>query len=247
VSGKATDRWTLALGAGAYRRPPNQPHEVEHDLNPERATHVAAGATYDHHRLRINTVAYYIDRSRLVIRDQLGELHNTGLGTSMGIDFSAHMREGKWFGAVTTALTRSKRFDFLRAAERPGDYEQPFRFDLIGAYYRGNLIVSARLQLASGLPYTPYVGAIYNSDTDTFEPLYVTPLSARAPFHHQIDLRVDYRWKVTSLFVVDAFLDLHNAYRNRDPIAYRYSYDYSQRTAISALPLFPFAGLRAYL
>jgi hypothetical protein len=247
IGGKATNRLALALGAGAYRRPPNQPRELDHDLNPERATHVAAGATYTDPKTRINAIAYYIDRSRLVICDQLGELRNTGLGTSLGVDVSVHTRQGPWFGAVTTALTRSKRFDFLRAAERPSEYEQPFRLDVLGAYYRKNLIFSARLQLASGLPYTPFDGAIYDSDTDTYEPLYVVPLSARAPFHHQIGMRIDYRWRVTQRIVVDAFLDLHNAYRNRDAIAYRYHYDFSGRTAITALPLFPFAGLRAYL
>ncbi|HEY5926981.1 MAG TPA: hypothetical protein VIV11_35080, partial [Kofleriaceae bacterium] len=238
---------TLALAAGAYRRPPNQPHEVAHDLNPERATHVTAGALFDDKRgLRINTVAYYIDRRRLVIRDPQGELRNTGLGSSLGLDLKAELRDGPWYGAVSTALTRSKRFDFLRAAERPSEYEQPFRFDLLGAWRRGKLQLGARLQLASGLPFTPYEGAVYNSDTDTYEPLYVPPGSARAPFHHQIDLRVDYRFRL-GRFDFDAFLDLHNAYRNRDPIAYRFSYDYTERTAIRALPLFPFAGLRGYL
>ena len=247
IVGKATDRWSLALAAGAYRRPPDQPHEVEHDLNPERATHVATGARYRDSRGGIDAFAYYIDRSRLVIRDSQGELRNTGLGTSLGIDLHAERREGRWFGAISTALTRSKRFDYLRAAERPSEYEQPFRLDLIGAYYRKSLIVSARVQLASGLPYTPYDGAIYNSDADTWEPLYVPPLSARAPFHHQLDVRVDYRFRPTRRVTIDVFLDLHNAYRNRDPIAYRYSYDYSEHTAITALPVFPFAGLRAYL
>jgi hypothetical protein len=103
------------------------------------------------------------------------------------------------------------------------------------------------VQLATGLPFTPYPGAVYNSDTDTYEPLYAPPLSARTPFHHQIDLRVDYRLVERGRFMLDMFVDLHNAYRNRDAIAYRYSYDYRERTAISALPLFPFAGLRANL
>jgi hypothetical protein len=246
--GQVHPKLILALAAGAYRRPPEQLHEVAHDLNPERATHVAAGAQFDDKRgLRINAVAYFIDRRRLVVRDPAGELSNRGFGTSLGLDLAAQYRQGAWFGIVSTALTSSKRTDAPRDREHPADFEQPFRLDVLGGWQRDRLVLSARVQLASGLPYTPYTGAIYDSDTDTYEPLYVPPLSARAPFHHQIDLRVDYRVVVRRRFGLDVFLDLHNAYRNRDAIAYRYNYDYSERTAISALPLFPFVGLRAYL
>jgi hypothetical protein len=247
--GQPHRRLIVALAAGAYRRPPEQLDEVRHDLGPERATHVAAGALFDDKRgLRLNAVAYFIDRRRLVVRrDGVGELANTGSGTSLGIDLLGEYRDGPWLAKVSTALTRSKRFDYLRAAERPSEYEQPFRFDVIGGWRKARMFVSARLQLASGLPFTPYTGATYDSDTDTYEPLYVPPLSDRAPFHHQIDLRVDYRVIYRRRFALDAYLDLHNAYRNRDAIAYRYSYDYSERTAITALPLYPFAGLRAQL
>lgn len=238
-------RLTLALAAGAYRRPPEQLHEVQHDLNPERATHVAAGALFDTRRdLWVNTVAYVIDRRRLVVRDTEGALSNTGFGTSLGLDVGAGYRKGPWLAKLSLALTRSKRFDFRRDAERPSPYEQPFRLDVIGGWHKSRLSLSARLQLASGLPFTPYSGAIYNSDADTYEPLYVPPLSARAPFHHQIDLRVDYRFYRRGRVELGGFVDLHNAYRNRDAIAYRYSFDYRERTAISALPLFPFVGLR---
>src|SRR5262249_48390985 len=137
--------------------------------------------------------------------------------------------------------------DYQRAAERPAPFEQPFRLDAIVGRSWHRWIFSARLQLASGLPYTPYTGAVYNSDADTYEPLYVPPLTARTPFHHPADLRVDYRLVKSKKLVVDGFLDLHNAYRNRDAIGYQYNYDYSARTPITTLPLFPFVGLRAYL
>jgi hypothetical protein len=235
------------LAAGAYRRPPRQRDEVALDLNPERAAQVAAGATFAPTQgLWVTARAYYTDRTRLVIRDAEGELHNSGFGTSKGVELIARLQRGAWTTALSTALLRSRRFDYPRAAERPSEYEQPFRLDAIASWRRGSLVLGARLQLASGLPYTPYPGAIYNSDTDTYEPLYAPPLSARAPFHHEIDLRADYRKRWGDVEIA-AFIDLHNAYRNRDAIAYRYSYDYSARTAITALPLFPFAGLRVTL
>jgi hypothetical protein len=238
----------VGFGAGAYRRPPNQPTELAApSLNPERATHVATTATYDDKKsLRVRGSAYYIDRRRLVVTDSGGVLRNTGFGTSKGVELAAELRSGAWRASVSGALTDSTRFDYLRAAEHAAPFEQPVRLDAITSWQSERWVLSARFQLYSGLPFTPFAGAVYNSDTDTYAPLYVPPLSARAPFHHQIDLRVDYRF-TTKHLGFDAFIDLHNAYGNRDALEYRYSYDYRDRSAISALPIFPFAGLRVLL
>jgi hypothetical protein len=238
----------LALSAGAYRRPPRRLAEVLDDsLGPERATHVVATTTFDENRgYRIAATAYYIDRRRLIAPDDAGVIGNSGFGTSLGGELAATAREGSWFARIATALSRSRRTDYLRGRERSAPFEQPFRLDLIGGWTTRRLTLSGRLRLASGLPYTPYDGAIYDSDTDTWTPRYVEPLSARTPFRHQIDLRVDYRFTLATT-PVTAFVDLHNAYASETALLYRYSYDYAQRAAVSALPLFPFAGLRAYL
>jgi hypothetical protein len=247
LTAKPHESLQVMVAAGAYRRPPEQPAELGHDLEPERATQLALGATFAPVRgAWLTARTYYIDRTHLVAPDQLGVLHNSGFGTSRGVELIARGTRGAWTGQLGMALSQSTRFDYPRALEHPAPYEQPFRLDALASWKRGGLVLSARLRLASGLPYTPYTGAIYDSDTDTYEPLYVPPLSARTPFHHQIDLRADYRkrWGDVEL---SAFIDLYNAYRNRDAIGYDYSYDYASRTAITALPLFPFVGLRATL
>jgi hypothetical protein len=248
LAGQVTPHLELALTAGAYRRPPEQPAEIaQGNLNPERATQVVADATYDDNRaVRVKAAAYYIDRRRLVAADADGVLHNSGFGSSLGFDLAAGVLRGPWLAMMTATLARSRRFDFERAAEHPAPYEQPFKLELLGVWRRAHWTLAARLQLASGLPYTPYTDSIYDSDRDTWVPLYAEPLSARTPFHHQLDVRVDYHFHA-GRFAFAAFLDLHNAYDNRDAIAYRFSYDYRERTAISALPVFPFAGLRASL
>jgi hypothetical protein len=238
----------VALRAGAYRRPPDQDAELTvRSLHPERATEVEASVGYrDGANRRAQLTAYYIDRTHLVVRDELSELRNTGLGTSTGVELSGSLARGPWSASVTAAALDATRRDFSRAAERPAEYEQPFRIDLLAAWTNRRLRLAARFRIAAGLPYTPYIGAVYDSDRDSFEPLYVPPYSARTPVHHQLDIRCDYRMPVAGV-AVDAFVDLHNAYRNEDAIAYRYGYDYRERTPVSALPVFPFAGLRATL
>jgi len=70
--------------------------------------------------------------------------------------------------------------------------------------------------------------------------------SDRAPVHHQLDVRVDYSWKWGPAQMT-AFLDLQNTYLNESIVTYFYSYDFSQRTAFTSLPLIPSLGLRGVL
>ena len=58
------------------------------------------------------------------------------------------------------------------------------------------------------------------------------------PVHHQLDVRVDYSWKWGPAQMT-AFLDLQNTYLNESIVTYFYSYDFSQRTAFTSLPLIP--------
>jgi hypothetical protein len=70
--------------------------------------------------------------------------------------------------------------------------------------------------------------------------------SARAPVHHEVDLRVDYAWKWGPAAMV-AYLDAQNVYFNRSVVTYFYNYDYTQRSAFESIPFIPSAGLRAVL
>ena len=71
-------------------------------------------------------------------------------------------------------------------------------------------------------------------------------LSARAPLHHQLDLRVDYAWHWGPT-ALTAFLDVQNVYMNDTTITYAYSYDYTQSTSVRSLPILPMVGLRGVL
>jgi hypothetical protein len=47
--------------------------------------------------------------------------------------------------------------------------------------------------------------------------------------------------------LVGAYLDVQNAYNAENAEGARYSYDYSEREAVSGLPLFPNLGLKGEL
>jgi hypothetical protein len=126
------------------------------------------------------------------------------------------------------------------------DYDQPHSLNAAVSWKGRRWQLGGRFQLYSGLPYTPPIGAVFESDKNLYVPVYGTVNSERVPMHHQLDLRVDYfwRWGPTEM---TAFLDVQNVYMDESIARYFYSYDYSQRQPFKSLPIIPSIGLRGVL
>jgi hypothetical protein len=240
-------RITARLSAGAYRRPPEYQTELlDAALAPERATQLVGGiAIQPRDAVRIQASTYYIDRSRLITRAG-DRLTNDGRGTSYGTELLGTLHHGPWFGWLSYAYSHSIRVDQPGTAPRLFDYDQPHALNLAASYRFGRWQLGGRFRLYSGLPQTPVLGAVFDSDSNLYTPIYGPVNSDRAPIHHQLDLRLDRQWRWGPLKMT-YFLDIQNVYFNQSTIGYLYSYDYQQRTAFRALPILPSAGLRGEL
>lgn len=238
---------TLRLSAGAYRRPAEDQEELIHpELHPERATQLIAGVIEEPiDGLRVQTSAYYTDRSRLVMRVD-GRLGNTGSGTTYGAELLATLRHDAWFAWISYSYSHSTRIDSPGAPSRLFAYDQPHSLNVAASWRHGRWQLGGRFQLYSGLPQTPVIASIYDSDTNYYTPIYGAPFSQRAPLHHQLDLRLDRAWQWGPV-KLNYFLDVQNVYLDQSTIGYVYSYDYTQRSAFKSLPIIPSAGIRGTL
>ena len=127
------------------------------------------------------------------------------------------------------------------------DYDQTHILTLVGSYkLPRNWEVSGRFRFVSGNPRTPVVGSVYDAGRDVYHPVYGEVNSDRNGSFNQLDLRIDKKW-IYDRWMLNFYVDLQNVYDRANPEGLTYNYDYSERISISALPLFPFAGLRAYL
>jgi hypothetical protein len=250
---------TARLSAGAYRRPPE--HQIEllyfgsgsdsaralgPARAPARATQLVGGiALRPRDGVRVEGSAYYTDRSRLITRvgDQLG---NTGRGTTYGAELFGTLHDGPWFGWLSYAYSHSTRVDAPGADRRLFDYDQPHSLNIAASYRFGRIQIGARFRLYSGLPQTPVVGAVFDSDRNLYTPIHGAVNSERAPIHHELDLRLDRQWRWGPVKMT-YFLDIQNVYLNQSTVGYFYSFDYQQRTAFRSLPILPTAGLRGEL
>jgi hypothetical protein len=239
---------TARLSAGAYRRPPEFQTELLHtEVGAEHSTQTIAGLQYEPREgIRVQTSVYYTDRSHLIKANPDGTLNNDGRGTTMGAELLATYRDGPWFGWLSYSYSHSTRVDEPGEASRLFDYDQPHSLNAALSWKGRRWQLGGRFQLYSGLPYTPPVGAVFESDKNLYVPVYGAVNSQRAPMHHQLDLRVDYLWHWGPTEMT-AFLDVQNVYMNESVAAYFYSYDYSQREAFKSLPIIPSIGLRGVL
>ena len=233
------------LSAGVYARPPEYQSELlARALHPERAIQLIAGLTYDPaDGVRIQASIYDTERRDLITRGPGGELGNAGRGTTVGAELTATLRRGPWFAWLSYSYSHSTRVDAPGAPSRRFDFDQPHHLEALASYRRGNWTFGARFRLLSGLPYTPVTGSVFDSDRDLYTPIYGPVNSARTDAHHELDLRIERRYKWGALRATQ-FLDIQNVYLQQSPVIYLYSYDYSQRAALTWLPILPTIGMR---
>ncbi len=170
---------------------------------------------------------------------------NDGQGRSYGMELLVrHRPHGPFFGWIAYTLSRSER------RWSSDDDWQPFRFDqthiltLVGSWRLGSRwTLGLRFRLVSGIPRTPVLGGVYDSDTDTWVPVLGDPMSERNPAFHQLDLRVD-RLFLFDTWRLTAYLDVMNVYNRANTEFVRYDYDYTESQTIPGIPLFPSLGVK---
>jgi hypothetical protein len=245
---KLTPTLTARLSEGAYRRPPEFQSEVlTSNLNAERSIQSIAGLGYEPREgSRVQGSLYITDRSHLITTNTDGTIGNEGRGTTYGAELLATYRGGPWFAWLSYSYSHSTRIDHPGADERLFTYDQPHSLNAAASWQRGRWQLGGRFQLYSGLPYTPVKSAVFDNDRNLYIPIYAPTNSARAPIHHQLDLRVDYSWR-SGPVAMTAFLDVQNVYLDESVVTYFYSYDYQQQAAFKSLPIIPSIGLRGVL
>ena len=244
---KLADDLKLRLAAGSYRRPAEYQDELLFSLHPESAKQVIVGAQYDPREgIRIQPSLYYTDRSDLVGTDNHGNIGNFGTGTTYGAELLATMRSGPWFGWLSYSYSHSTRIDYPGAGSRTFEYDQPHNLNVALSWKKGKWQLGGRFELYSGLPYTPVIGSVFNSDTNFYTQINGAPDSERTPLHTQLDLRLDHTWQLGGL-ALTFFIDVQNVYLNQSVASYSYNYDFSQQFAFKSLPIIPSIGLRGVL
>lgn len=251
VTQTIADDWSVKVAAGAYSRGLENAESVDPDLVPERAFQYVLGGKWDAGTgIVAEASLFYNDKRKLVVLDPLEAetmpltaYVNRGWGRAFGAEALVRARLEDFFGWIAYTVSRSDRIDGPAPERRLFDYDQTHNFIAVGSYRLGKWQLGGRWQYATGTPMTPVVGSLYLADVNAFIPQYGEVNSARLESQHQLDLRVDRAWTFRT-WTLSAYLDVTNVYAHARVLGYSYNYDYTQREAITELPVVPAIGVR---
>ncbi len=256
-----TARWEVARrtalkgGVGLYSQPPEYWQTLDvignPDLEPYRAIHTSLGVEQRFGAsFKVGAEGFYKRLENRVVSTPTGgppHFVNDGEGRIIGGELSAELTpvDGT-FGYLGYTLSRSERRDLDREW-RPFDQDQTHILTLAAGHELGaGWDVGARFRLVTGNPATPVVGSVYDARTGVYVPLYGAVNSERDPMFHQLDVRVEKKFRIGSGGIA-VYLDLQNAYNATNQEGVRYSYDYRQQEPIPGLPILPNLGIRGEL
>ncbi|MBI4701045.1 MAG: TonB-dependent receptor [Deltaproteobacteria bacterium] len=260
---------TLKGGIGVFLQPPQLQEELEPigsgGLKPNRAIHYGLGVEQDITRqIELSVEGFYKQLDQLVVPNCQSsgaelEYTNDGRGYIVGGELLLKYKPSeRFFGWLAYTLSRSVRQNSADEPEYLADFDQPHILTLLGSYRLGHgWELGARFRLVSGNLVTPYVcdasiqqcdpnriGALLHGSSGIYRPLPSGSFrSERLPLYHELDVRVDKRWKFAS-WQFSAYLDVINADNQRNVEGVEYNYNFTRREYVTGLPIIPSIGLR---
>jgi TonB family protein len=263
-------RTTLKGGVGVFHQPPQyqeaSPPLGTVGLRDNRAIHYALGVEQEITRhLELSAEGFYKQLDDLVVaKPSLSttglEYDNEGRGRAFGGEFLLKYKpDDRFFGWAAYTLQRSTRIDHPGEEERLVSFDQTHILTVLGSVrLGGGWEFGARFRLVSGNLTTPNVcnaseqscdpsrtSSLLYAGTGSYIAIpFAAPNSERLPLFHQLDIRVDKRWKFKS-WQLSAYVDLQNVYNYGNAEGLSYNFNYTARQYVSGLPILPNIGLRA--
>ena len=156
------------------------------------------------------------------VREILFPLTSAGEGYSEGVEFFVEKRlTSKLYGQGNLSFSRTRHAG-LDGVLRPGSFDYPFVFNLLGGYRLSPAWeLSARLSFLSGRPFTPYDQAL---STEQRRGVYdLTRVNAeRAPDYGRVDIRVDRTFTVGGQ-PLNLFFGVQNVTNRRNFASYTWN------------------------
>lgn len=265
----AYPRTTVKAGLGFFHQPPQfqeaLPPLGSTGLKSNRAIHYALGLEQElSRRIEGSVEGFYKQLDSAVIGSPSVtgaalDYTNIGKGYVIGSEVLLKYKpDERFFGWIAYTLSRSARIFRPGEEERLIQYDQTHILTVLGSYRLGHgWEFGARFRLVSGNLITPSVcdkaasdcdpnrtGSLFHAPSGVYTPIpFGSPFSERLPAFHQLDIRVDKRWKFTN-WQLSAYLDVQNVYNHANSEGLQYNFNFTTRQYVSGLPILPSFGLR---
>ena len=256
-----TKTFTIKGYLGEFSQPP-QPEAVDSRFgNPavgvEHATHVGVGYEWRPNRLwTLDSEVYYVRRRGLVVYTdevianddgsfQFVNFVNQGRRNTFGAEIMVKREiSERAFGWLSYTYSHARQRNLPGLRWTPTSFDQPHVLNAVGSYKLGRgWELGLRLQVASGRPATPVIGAVYDADEGDYDAVRGPVRSIRMPTFRQIDFRVEKQW-LYRLWSLGLYLDIINVANFQNVEAIEYDYRYRESAPVTSFPILPTLGLR---
>ena len=176
------------------------------------------------------------------VREILFPLTSAGEGYSEGVEWFVEKRLiSKLYGQGNLSFARTRHAGLDRVL-RPGSFDYPFVFNLLGGYRLSRAWeFSARLSFLSGRPFTPYDQAVSTAQRRGVYDL--TRVNAeRAPDYGRVDIRVDRTFTVGGQ-PLNVFVGVQNVTNRRNFASYAWNGRTNTQQVGEQQGIFPILGL----
>ncbi len=168
----------------------------------------------------------------------LDPLVSEGSGWARGIELFLQKRMARvpHYALLSISYNESK-FKGLDGVLRPSSFDQRWIVNFGGGYVpNSRWEFSARFRLATGRPYTPY-NADYSKSADNYN-------SSRIDVNHSLDVRVDRRWSLGSMYLI-TYIDIQNIYNRSFSDVPRWNEYKQELDDSSSIGILPSIGISA--
>lgn len=265
LSYRLTDRLSWRASFGTYYQQPFflflSAFPSNRGAVPFRSDHYVTGLTYSaSNSLRFTVEAYrknYKDYPVAVqfptlslanigdtfdVQEILFPITSAGRGRVQGIELFVEKKfTNKWFGQANAAFSRSRQAG-LDGIRRPGSYDYPRVFNVVGGYrLTPKWELSLRAAHLSGRPYTPFD---LNLSRQQRRPIFdlAQVNAARLPDYVRIDVRVDRTFYVRDKPLL-VFIGAQNIVNRKNIAGYTWNRRSNSVQTNEQLGLFPLIGL----
>jgi vitamin B12 transporter len=234
------ERQTLRVAGGHYHQLADpkfmDPVFGNEHLTPLEADHAIAGYEWKTNSANVRVEAFRKDYRDLVTNFASTFYSNDGHGYARGADLFVQGRHARVSGWLSYGYLDTRRKELDDPRQVPASYGVTHSTTLVGiVQLRSHWQLGAKYSYATGRPYTPVIGATYDSSRSIWRPIEAENNAGRLPDYNRLDVRL------TRLFTIPAgiglpasgvcvfYLEAMNVLDIRNALDYVYSHDYSRR------------------
>jgi hypothetical protein len=189
----------------------------------------------DNRMLRVE--AYDKHYAHLAQRTRDYDVVGAGAGRARGVDVFAKGRAALGAtGRVSYSFVSSRRTDPDAGLVTRAPFDVRHTVTVVAERtVLGGLRTSLAYRYATGRPFTPVAGAVFDARQQVYAPVYGAPMSERLPAFQRVDFSTSYYRQLGSGLQSVVFVSLMNLLDRANAQAYRYNADYTRRTVVSSL------------